>query len=75
MDDVVPGTEPESQADDHSTDQAQTESAQQPDSGHEESKARHGRRLTIMIVASIILAILSALIVPPIMYTDHVHRC
>ena len=70
MDDVVPGTEPESQADDHSTDQAQTESAQQPDSGHEESKARHGRRLTIMIVASIILAILSALIVPPIMYTD-----
>ena len=30
----------------------------------------HGRRLTIMIVASIVLAILSAIVIPPIMYTD-----
>ena len=30
----------------------------------------HGRRLTIMIVASIILAIASSLIIPPMMFTD-----
>ena len=70
MSDVTSGNEPENQPEDPVADQAQTEAAEQPDSGHEESKARHGRRLTIMIVASIILAILSALIVPPIMYTD-----
>ena len=70
MSDVTSGNEPENQPEDPAADQPQTEAAKQPDSGHEESKARHGRRLTIMIVASIILAILSALIVPPIMYTD-----
>ena len=63
MSDDLTGNESENQPE-----QAQPES--QSDSGHEESKSRHGRRLTIMIVASIILAIFSSLVIPPIMFTD-----
>ena len=51
MSDDLSGNEPESQP------ERQPES--QPDSGHGKSGSNHGRRLTIMIVASIILAIAS----------------
>ena len=70
MSDDLTGNEPESQPEQPPESQPEEQPESHPDSGHEESKSRHGRRLTIMIVASIILAIASSLIVPPIMFTD-----
>ena len=70
MSDDLTGNEPESQPEQPPESQPEEQPESQPDSGHEESKSRHGRRLTIMIVASIILAIASSLIVPPFMFTD-----
>ena len=57
-------------SDDLSGNELESQPESQPDSGHGKSGSNHGRRLTIMIVASIILAIASSLIVPPVMFTD-----
>ena len=74
MSDDLTGNEPESQPEQPPESQPEEQPEEQPeshpDSGHGESGSNHGRRLTIMIVASIILAIASSLIVPPIMFTD-----
>ena len=74
MSDDLTGNEPESQPEQppesQPEEQPEEQPESQPDSGHGESGSNHGRRLTIMIVASIILAIASSLIVPPIMFTD-----
>ena len=74
MSDDLTGNEPESQPEQPPESQPEQPPESQPeshpDSGHGESGSNHGRRLTIMIVASIILAIASSLIVPPIMFTD-----
>ena len=74
MSDDLTGNEPENQPEQPPESQPEEQPEEQPeshpDSGHGESGSNHGRRLTIMIVASIILAIASSLIVPPIMFTD-----
>ncbi len=74
MSDDLTGNEAESQPEQQPKSQAEERAEEQPeshaDSGHGESGSNHGRRLTIMIVASIILAIASSLIVPPVMFTD-----
>ena len=74
MSDDLTGNEPENQPEQPPESQPEEQPEEQPeshpDSGHGESGSNHGRRLTIMIVASIILAIASSLIVPPVMFTD-----
>ena len=74
MSDDLTGNEPENQPEQPPESQPEEQPEEQPeshpDSGHGESGSNHGRRLTIMSVASIILAIASSLIVPPVMFTD-----
>ena len=70
MSDDLTGNEPESQPEQPPESQPEEQPESHPDSGHGESGSNHGRRLTIMIVASIILAIASSLIIPPMMFTD-----
>ncbi|MCH2587342.1 MAG: cation:dicarboxylase symporter family transporter [Planctomycetales bacterium] len=70
MSDDLTGNEPESQPEQPPESQPEEQPESHADSGHGESGSNHGRRLTIMIVASIILAIASSLIVPPVMFTD-----
>ena len=74
MSDDLTGNEPENQPEQPPESQPEEQPEEQPeshpDSGHGESGSNHGRRLTIMIVASIILAIASSLIIPPMMFTD-----
>jgi solute carrier family 1 (high affinity glutamate transporter) protein 1 len=66
MDDVVPGTEPDNEPSQNSASEPASEAA----SGHKKSGSGHGHRLTIMIVVSIVLAILTSLALPPMMYTE-----
>ena len=70
MSDDLTGNEAESQPEQSPESQPEEQPESHADSGHGESGSNHGRRLTIMIVASIILAIASSLIVPPVMFTD-----
>ena len=70
MDDVVPGSEPENEPAQDSASEPASEPANGSNAGPEESGSPHGHRLTIMIVVSIVLAILTSLALPPMLYTE-----
>jgi len=66
MDDVVPASEPENEP----AQDLASEPANGSNAGPQESGSGHGHRLTIMIVVAIVLAILTSLALPPMLYTE-----